>query len=141
MAARFGDDLRYVPQAGQTLGDRLHSAFVEAFEAGCKRAVTIGSDCPGITEARLAEAFEALDRAELVLGPATDGGYYLVGLNRPTPGVFEGIAWGTERVLAQTLDRADRLGLSVHQLGALDDVDRPEDLPVWRRAASEPEGL
>lgn len=134
MAAVFGDDLRYRAQVGEGLGARLHGAFVEAFGEGCDRVVTIGSDCPGMTAERLAEAFEGLGRADAVIGPAEDGGYYLIGLNRPVAGLFDdGIEWGSERVLAQTLERAAGLGVSVHRLGELTDVDRPEDLAVWRR--------
>jgi rSAM/selenodomain-associated transferase 1 len=133
MAELFGGDLRYREQAGEELGQRMHGAFVDAFEERGSRVVMIGSDCPGLTADRLGEALDALRRQDMVLGPASDGGYYLIGLSRPEPGLFEGIAWGGERVLTQTLSQADGLGLSVHRLGVLSDVDRPEDLHVWRR--------
>jgi rSAM/selenodomain-associated transferase 2 len=95
--------------------------------------VVIGTDCPGLTAATLREAAEGLATHDVVLGPAEDGGYYLIALRQPQPALFTNIEWGTERVLAQTLEKCRGLGLCVHQLAPLADVDEPEDLLVCRR--------
>jgi hypothetical protein len=79
-------------------------------------------------------AFAALRRKDVVLGPATDGGYWLIGLRRPAPALFSDIPWSTDSVIEQTRDRARSLGLSVHSLEPLPDVDRPEDLQFWEEA-------
>ncbi|TVS11466.1 MAG: DUF2064 domain-containing protein, partial [Planctomycetaceae bacterium] len=106
-------------------------AIAEAFAAGADRVIVVGTDCPGITSALAEQAFERLATADLVVGPATDGGYYLLGLTRPISELFTGIAWGKETVLRETQQRAEQLGLAVCLLTPLSDVDRPEDLPVW----------
>lgn len=90
--------------------------------------VIIGSDCPSLTPEVLAAAFESLKTSPVVFGSATDGGYYLVGLTRLMPEVFQGIAWGTETVLAQSLKILARLGNKPAWLQSLDDRDRPEDV-------------
>ncbi|MEL6495436.1 MAG: TIGR04282 family arsenosugar biosynthesis glycosyltransferase [Cyanobacteria bacterium J06623_7] len=123
----------YVPQAEGDLGEKMKSAFEKAFVAGRERVVIIGIDCPDLDRQILTQAFATLKHQDLVLGTAADGGYYLIGLNRPVTELFEGITWGTERVLAQTQDIAARLGLNVGYLATLSDVDRPEDLPIWQK--------
>ena len=127
-------------QRGADLGERLASAFAELLAGPGDRAVVMGSDCPDLSPALLGEAFAALGDHDLVLGPVGDGGYYLIGLRRPVPDLFEGVSWGTDRVLAQALERAQRMGLSVATLGMLDDIDTPEDLVrfVARRCVSPP---
>jgi rSAM/selenodomain-associated transferase 1 len=132
MKTWLGQGIGYRPQQGEDLGERLRQAFADAFADGCNRVAVIGTDCPQVDKAVLQHAFEALDQAELVVGPATDGGYYLLGLQRLVPQLFEDIAWGTERVLAQTLKAARSCALRTTQLERLADVDRPEDLPLWR---------
>lgn len=123
----LGSDLQYRPQADGDLGAKMLGAFEEALESKAG-AVIIGTDCPGIDAALLEQAFRQLGTVDVVLGPALDGGYYLIGLRRAMPELFENIAWSSDRVLHQTLAVADRLGLTVHQLPALPDIDRPEDL-------------
>jgi uncharacterized protein len=134
MRSRFGDSFPYLRQGPGDLGDRMLRAIAEAFAAGADRVIVVGTDCPDITSGLAEEAFERLATADLVLGPATDGGYYLIGLRRPIPALFAGIAWGQETVLRETRNRAEQLGLATSLLTALSDVDRPEDLPVWQRA-------
>ncbi|RMG53889.1 MAG: glycosyltransferase, partial [Acidobacteria bacterium] len=131
MSQWLGADLSYRRQGEGDLGARLERAFDEAFQAGRHRVVIVGADCPGLTAALMAEAFDRLRQSDVVLGPARDGGYYLIGLRRPIPQLFEGISWGTARVLEETQEAIGRLGLSVQCLTMLDDVDRPEDLAVW----------
>jgi rSAM/selenodomain-associated transferase 1 len=99
-----------------------------------KAAIIIGTDCPELTDALLTQAFQALQQTALVLGPATDGGYYLIGLRQMVPDLFQSIAWSTDRVFQQTVMIARNLNLSISALPTLTDVDRPEDLPVWEQA-------
>jgi uncharacterized protein len=129
----LGADLQYQPQPKGDLGDRMAQAFQVGFDRGVKASVIIGTDCPELTAALLTAAFQALQQTDLVLGPATDGGYYLIGLRRSAPELFESISWSTERVFQQTVDIASKLNLSLSCLPMLTDVDRPEDLPVWGR--------
>lgn len=128
MATLYGTDLRYCDQAGGDLGQRLRLAIADGFSAGARSVVVIGTDCPALTVAHLFAADDALLETDVVLGPAFDGGYYLVGLRQPQPELFEGITWSTDQVLTQTLDAASRAGLSVRLLEKLVDIDRPEDL-------------
>ncbi|MGH7548357.1 MAG: TIGR04282 family arsenosugar biosynthesis glycosyltransferase [Gemmatimonadales bacterium] len=114
-------------QTGESLGDRLSNAFAHEFAEGAGRAVIIGSDCPGVDRRLVAEAFGALNEDDVVLGPALDGGYYLIGLSRPEPALFRDISWSTARVADQTRARAHALGLSCHLLRPLRDVDTLED--------------
>lgn len=118
-------------QAGADLGMRMQHALNDGL-ARADRVLLVGSDCPGLTAPYLREALRALDDAELVLGPALDGGYVLIGAKRPVEAVFEDIAWGSSRVLADTLARALAAGITLQQLPALQDIDRPEDLGHWR---------
>ncbi|RJP75059.1 MAG: DUF2064 domain-containing protein [Candidatus Abyssobacteria bacterium SURF_17] len=131
----LGRGVSYRRQASDDLGSRMARTFVEVFTSGASRAVMVGTDCPGLTPAHLGEAFDALERSDLVLGPASDGGYYLIGLKRMAGQLFGGVPWGTGAVLDRTLRIASDLGLSTKLVGTLDDVDRPEDLAVWEREA------
>lgn len=116
------------------LGARMATAFAAAFEGGAGRVAIIGTDCPGLRAEHLTGAFTALDSADVVLGPATDGGYYLLGLRRPQPELFANKAWSTASVLADTVADARRLGLRVALLPELRDVDTAEDLAAWNAA-------
>lgn len=120
------------PQTEGDLGDRLDQAFQASWQAGNTRTVIIGCDCPSITPDHLTAAFQALETADVVLGPATDGGYWLIGLRQPQPQLFQNIDWGSDRVLAQTLQAAEASQLQVAQLEYLSDLDRPEDLDLWQ---------
>ena len=133
MAMAFGDGFTYRAQGSGDLGCRMDRAFAEAFVEAIERTVVIGTDCPEITPELIRESFERLATCDLVLGPAADGGYYLLGLRRPAPQLFRDIPWGSERVLEETLRRANELSVDVSLLKTLSDVDRPEDLAVWHR--------
>lgn len=128
----LGSQWNYQPQSAGDLGARLSHAKQASFTAGIERVVTIGTDCPGLDAARMQQAFQLLKTHDLVLGPATDGGYYLIGLRKFVPDFFVNIAWSTDAVLQQTVEIANRLGCSVAFLDALTDVDRPEDLAAWQ---------
>jgi rSAM/selenodomain-associated transferase 2/rSAM/selenodomain-associated transferase 1 len=121
------EGLDFRPQSEGDLGERLDAAFRECLAPGTAACV-IGTDIPGLTLARIEEAWAALELSEIVLGPAEDGGYYLLGLNRPAPALFEGIEWSTSVVLERTRERAARLGLRETTLGTLRDVDTVADL-------------
>jgi hypothetical protein len=124
----LGDGMAYRVQEGAGLGERMACALADALAGGARSAVIVGSDCPAVTAELLEGAFEALERGDLVLGPAGDGGYYLVGLRRAAPRLFDGMPWGTASVLERTLARAEELGLRTELVDALDDVDGPADL-------------
>ncbi len=133
----LGPELPCRPQGVGDLGRRMSRAFLDAFQDGRERVVLIGTDCPGLSEDLARKAIAELSNHDMVLGPANDGGYYLIGLRRPVPGLFEKIAWGTGEVLRATLEIADRLQLRTFLLEALDDVDRPEDLGIWDRSLND----
>ena len=120
-----------LPQSGATLGERLDDATNSAFTEGAHRVVVIGTDSPWIDEALIEKAFVSLEPADLVLGPAADGGYYLVGLAKPVPGLFRGISWSTSQVLDQTLANARILSVTVSLLPEGYDIDRLTDLQRW----------
>jgi uncharacterized protein len=112
-----------VPQTGADLGARLAAAFDHLLEAPGARAVVIGSDSPDLPTSHLGRAFQKLKHRDAVLGPAVDGGYYLVGLRARAPSLFAGIRWGTRTVLADTVDAVTREGLSLSLLPLWYDVD------------------
>ena len=121
------------PQGSGDLGERLTRAFAESFAEGARRVVIIGSDCPWLSDGDIEEAWKGLERHDLVLGPAKDGGYWLVGLREPKPEVFKGISWSTETVLAQTLEQARAGGLEFRLLRELSDVDTLGDWYAFLR--------
>lgn len=129
----LGSDLVYQAQPNGDLGFRMVRSISEAFQDGIERVVIIGTDCPGLNAELMKKAFYQLLTHDLVLGPAIDGGYYLIGLRYFIPELFFDIIWGTDRVLSQTVEIANKLNLSVAYLPSLADVDRPEDLPVWEQ--------
>ncbi|MBI2067117.1 MAG: TIGR04282 family arsenosugar biosynthesis glycosyltransferase [Deltaproteobacteria bacterium] len=110
-------------QGGGDLGQRMSAAFQESLAKGSNRAVLIGTDCIEINRSLLCEAFDRLDKADLVLGPAKDGGYYLIGMKKTHPFLFEGIPWSTEKVLDETLEKAKRDRLKVELFKTLSDLD------------------
>jgi rSAM/selenodomain-associated transferase 1 len=118
-------------QAGADLGERMRVALEDDLGASI-RAVLVGADCPDIDRDYVAAAFAALESCDLVLGPAADGGYGLVGLKRPMPELFRDMAWGSATVCAETLDRARQSGATVHCLPEIYDVDRPADWVRYR---------
>jgi hypothetical protein len=115
--------LRRLTQTGDTLGDRMASALRQALEAGATRAVLIGTDVPTLPPAVITDAFAQLRRADVVLGPACDGGYYLVGVARRVPPIFDRITWSRPTVLEATLARINALGLRGRLLPFWYDVD------------------
>jgi rSAM/selenodomain-associated transferase 1 len=138
-AERWGRMLgadRVMLQGSGSLGLRMQRQMVRGRRAGAAALVMIGSDLPALTPADLLAAFDALERGEVVLGPARDGGYWLVALGQPCAALFAGaggpIGWGGDRVLERTLAAAGRAGRQVVLLGEQGDLDRPADLEPWR---------
>jgi uncharacterized protein len=123
--------VRLARQVGGDLGERMHAAVVAARAP----VVVIGTDCPAMTADHLGRAIELLrDGIDAVIAPAEDGGYVLIGLNRPVPALFQGIAWSTPGVMAETRCRLGRANLSWREPFRLWDVDRPVDLDRMRGA-------
>lgn len=127
--------LRLTRQSRGDLGQRMHRALAQALSSapagtprGDARVLLIGSDAPALNAAVLRAAAAALADADVVLVPALDGGYVLIGLRRPAPALFAGVAWSTGQVLAQTRQRAAAAGLRLVELPALSDIDEPADL-------------
>ena len=117
-------------QRGHDLGERMHLALRDALSR-YRYALLTGCDCPSLTHDNLRHALLALDQGhDLVIAPAEDGGYVLIGLNNPQPDLFTGIRWGSDQVMTSTRQQAARLGLSWHELPVQWDVDRIED---WNR--------
>jgi uncharacterized protein len=133
MQAWLGQDLIYERQPPGDLGDRLSYALQTTFNKGNTAAVVIGTDCPELNPTILAESFSALHQNDLVLGPAKDGGYYLIGLQRLIRELFVGISWSTAEVFEQTDKIAENLNLIRAYLTPLSDVDVPPDLTIWEQ--------
>ncbi|XLS28702.1 TIGR04282 family arsenosugar biosynthesis glycosyltransferase [Flavobacteriaceae bacterium M23B6Z8] len=113
-------------QKGEHLGVRMRNAFEKAFVLGHDKVVIIGSDMYDMTEANIQEAFQQLENNDVVIGPAEDGGYYLLGLKKLIPEIFENKDWGTSTVLKETLEQLKTY--KVHKLEELNDVDVFEDI-------------
>jgi rSAM/selenodomain-associated transferase 1 len=134
-AGRWGRRLaidRVVDQGPGSLGLRMQRQMRRGWREGAAAVVLIGSDLPELAADDLLAAFRALEHSDLVLGPAGDGGYWLIGRRRATPQVFSGIDWGSDRVLDQTLQQAHWAGLGTTLLAERHDLDRPADLDRWR---------
>lgn len=133
VACRREYGVRLRRQGAGDLGQRMERALHRTLAAG-HPAVLIGGDCVSLSAADLRAALDLLDLGQpAVLGPAMDGGYVLIGLNRPCPGLFQGIAWGTASVLAATRRRLRRTHRAWAELPPGWDVDTPDDLRRWRR--------
>ncbi len=116
-------------QVGHNLGARMANAF-NAVLTFHDRAVIIGSDCPGLDAVIIQEAYDRLSSYDIVIGPAFDGGYYLIGMNQTHPCLFENLEWSTDTVFKTTMDRCRENDLSVHKLPILRDIDDENDLRI-----------
>ena len=114
-------------QEGETLGNRMIVAFFELFQLGYNSVVIIGSDCPELTPLVIRDAFDQLDKTDVVIGPASDGGYYLLGLTHLIPELFNNKQWTTNSVLADTIKDTINLKKSCSFLSELSDIDTAED--------------
>lgn len=134
-ARRYGINLR--AQHGVDLGARMHHALFTTLEQGAEFAIVAGTDCPSLTSDYLdTAAAMLLEGADIVVAPAEDGGYALIGLRRAHPYLFTEMDWGTNTVLQTTRDRIRTLGISARELSVVWDVDRPRDLARYRRLAN-----
>ncbi len=117
-------------QKGNDLGERMADAFAQTFSEGFERVLIVGSDIPDLTNALLDEAFSSLEVSDAVIGPASDGGYYLIGFGKGgfLPEIFRNIPWGTEAVFRDTMAVFGRAGSRVHVLPEREDVDTLDDL-------------
>lgn len=145
----LGPHLVYKEQKQGDLGDRLSAGFRQGFQQSrsseskyrtiANRTIAIGADCPDITTQHIQQAFEQLTHHDMVLGPATDGGYYLIGLRQSQaitqslPRLFQNITWSTNQVFQQTQANAQQCNVSCAQLETLSDIDRPADLAIWQK--------
>jgi rSAM/selenodomain-associated transferase 1 len=117
-------------QVGKDLGERMKNALEEVIAAGYKQVVILGTDCPELKAHHLIQAFRQLEKVQVVLGPAEDGGYYLIGMSSSFPFLFEAISWSTDRVMTQTLELVHENKLTYYLLPTLYDVDTQQD---WER--------
>lgn len=117
-------------QRGADLGERMHDALTSSL-TDHRHAVLIGSDCPEFSATYLEMAFDALSRHDVVIGPARDGGYVLIGMNAVHKGLFDAIPWSTDRVMDATRQRISAVGLDCHELPVLRDIDTADDLAAF----------
>ncbi len=121
-------------QRGNDLGERMKNAFHESFELGYESIIIIGTDCLELNPSHILNAFQLLKNKKAVIGPAADGGYYLLGMNSLYENLFSGKVWGTSSVLRDTLNDFSHMAISYGQLEILNDVDEEKDLPAeWRK--------
>jgi rSAM/selenodomain-associated transferase 1 len=136
----LGQGYRAFPQTGDDLGDRMENAFGQVFSEGVGDVLLIGSDIPGLTAEVIEEAFTVLLKNEAVIGPAGDGGYYLIGFKKRSfePIIFHEMIWSTKTVFRETLDKLLNASLKVHVLPELTDVDTVEDLKTLMSQVKDP---
>ena len=132
MKAWLGDDIQLYPQVDGSLGDKLDAACSQSFHKNPAPLILLGGDCADITEQHLLEAGDHLLNSKPVIGPALDGGYWLLGLHENLPDIFKNIPWSTSEVYTETMKCFNKLKLSPHSLDLLEDVD---DLPSLTRAS------
>jgi uncharacterized protein len=130
----LGNGFEFSPQGSGDLGERLQRAFEESFARGFGRTVIIGSDCPYVTRSDIEMAWASLANCEAVIGPAADGGYWLIGLRSPQPRLFEEISWSSDSVFETTLERICAANLPHDCLRELNDIDAESD---WRHYIAE----
>lgn len=126
-------ELTVEAQVRGDLGCRMASSFQRAFQAGAETAVLTGTDIPGLSGAAVQEAFRKLEEVPVVIGPAEDGGYYLIGMRAPGAPLFQGVAWSSDLVLAQTEALAKDHGLEIGYLPQRWDVDTEADFQRWQK--------
>ncbi len=140
VAELLGRERQLLAQSGADLGNKMENAFYDAFSAGYERAILVGSDIPELTGTIINEAFDALEGHDAVLGPAADGGYYLIGFRRETmrSDAFHGVVWSTSAVFGETMKIMRAKALQVHVLPQLNDLDSAADLEAfWERNKNE----
>ena len=129
----LGVYLDYEPQQGKDLGEKMHFAFQHIFKCNYNKVIIIGSDLPTLKKSIILAAFAELESSDLVLGPSPDGGYYLIGLQKARPELFENIVWSTNLVLKKTMDIARANNLKVKLLQTIQDIDTFNDVKKLNR--------
>lgn len=124
------------PQAPGDLGKRIAAAFNAAFDSGAEKVVVIGSDCPAVTAEDIQRAWDALKTHDVVFGPATDGGYWLIGLRRPQVDLFQDMPWSKPTVFEESMRRAQQMGMSTRLLRQLSDIDTEQDWQAYQEQSS-----
>ncbi|PJZ36925.1 transferase [Leptospira levettii] len=127
----FQDGYSFKVQSQGDLGKKMKDAFREEFDESFGKILIIGTDCPYLTKEIFEDAYRALEKSNIVIGPAKDGGYYLLGMNRFYPSLFEGIPWSTELVFDLTIKKIKELNLTFSVLPALNDIDTEKDWSEW----------
>ncbi|MBX9733902.1 MAG: TIGR04282 family arsenosugar biosynthesis glycosyltransferase [Chitinophagaceae bacterium] len=118
------------PQTNGDLGNRMASAFEQVLSERATKCIIIGTDCATLTEEIIETAFTELETKDLVIGPASDGGYYLLGMKKMYPALFKGISWSTEKVFEQTIVQVENLSLDYSLLPVLSDMDEAHQVPL-----------
>lgn len=129
----FGNEFSHSIQSTGDLGRKMANAFQKEFSIDKGKILIIGTDCPYLKTSLFDEAYEALDHTDFVIGPAIDGGYYLLGMKEYHPYVFENIPWSTDSVLPLTLQSIQRKNFTYSLLETLNDIDTEEDWEEWKR--------
>jgi uncharacterized protein len=131
MKGRFEEWLpgeRLLPQRGRDIGEKMKNALMDLFTFGARKAAVVGVDLPDLDRDIIKRSFLELDSADIVIGPALDGGYYLIGMKMLFPELFRGIPWSSDKVFEETIETIHKLGLNYSVIGPLSDVDTVEDL-------------
>lgn len=131
-----GSGFEFHCQEGNDLGERMSNAFKKVFALGAKKAVIIGTDLPDISKNIVTSSFKLLDEKDFVIGPSTDGGYYLLGMKNLNCDLFTEISWSTEMVLNHTINRIDENNFSFAKLEQLHDIDDEQSLRLWMMECS-----
>jgi rSAM/selenodomain-associated transferase 1 len=139
MEGRYGAHL--LEQRGPDLGARMRQALQDVFDHGAQAALLTGTDLPTLPRARLTEALALIKTHDVVLGPTADGGYYLIGLRKMSPALFEGLAWSTTSVFAETKKKVEAAGLSLGLLPECRDLDTLEDLKAFIELCGKDRGM
>ncbi len=133
--ARWLKNERLLPQKGSDIGEIMCNALSDLFRAGAVKALIVGADIPDLNRSIIKRAFSELDHFDIVIGPAADGGYYLIGMKSLYPGIFRGIAWSTDKVLEDTVTLISKSCLTYKKIAVLSDVDSLQDLEKFSSPA------
>jgi len=126
-------DETFLAQSRGDIGIRMENVILSLLDKGAEKAVITGSDIPDLSCGIITQAFEMLDQADVVLGPASDGGYYLIGMKRPMPELFRNITWSSGDVFSETIAIIGKSGSNHKTLPMLSDIDHVGDLDILRR--------
>jgi uncharacterized protein len=126
-----GSEFSFELQEGNDLGEKMYNAFKKVIDRGSTKTIIVGTDIPDISSDDIQKAFQALNNSDVVIGPAKDGGYYLLGMKKLYRSFFTGIEWSKDTVFKKTLEKINSLDLSYSMLPELIDIDTEEDLKNW----------